>query len=378
MKKTRLLTAVFVLSSLAANAQTMHFISMFDTNDQKIGSGMKTERMLINNELQTIAGYLEEFGYDSQFSDYYGVNCGRSSLIQAINGLQVGNNDVVVFYYGGHGARAVSDSDRFPQMCLGERNQANWVPSSLIKNMITKKNPRLTIVLTGCCNYPDNGVTIKSIIAQSGSYTSMANINKEAFKELFLNSKGVVQLTSSRAGEFSWCNDKGSFFALALLETLNDVGKGTVSPNWNSVCQTIKGMVSSLNIPTQEGYVKQNPDYEVTTGTGGPPPRKDDTTIKRRVNDTNYDLAQDLELLLDKSQNANTRLGMIPGILSKHFANGAKVLTLGRDMNTVVDYEDAEVFLRRVAMSPYIKQINVVEQNGGKNTIIRVHEIRTR
>lgn len=377
MKKNLLLLLISAFA-LTTNAQTLHFISMFDTNDQKIGSGMKTERMLINNEMQTIAGYLEEFGYDSQFSDYYGVNCGRSSLMQAINGLQVGSNDVVVFYYGGHGARAVNDSDRFPQMCLGERNQGNWVPSSLIKNMIAKKNPRLTIVLTGCCNYPDNGVTIKSIIAQSGGYTSMANINKEAFKELFLNSKGIVQLTSSRAGEYSWCNDKGSFFALALLETLNDVGKGSVPPNWNSVCKQIKRMVSSLNIPTQEGYVKQYPDYEVTTSTGGPTPKKDDTTIKRRVNDTNYDLTQDLEQLLDKSLSANTRLSMVPTVLNKHFASGAKVLTLGRDMSTVVDYEDAEVFLRRIALSPYIKQINVVEQSGSKNTLVRVHEIRTR
>ena len=217
-KLTLLLISVFALTT---NAQTLHFISMFDTNDQKIGSGMKTERMLINNEMQTIAGYLEEFGYDSQFSDYYGVNCGRSSLMQAINGLQVGSNDVVVFYYGGHGARAYNNSeDRFPQMCLGEASQSNWVPSSLIRNIIAKKNPRLAIILTGCCNKEGAGVTIKSIVAQSSGYTSEANINKSAYKKLFLESKGVVQLTSSRAGEYSWCTEKGSIFALALLDIL--------------------------------------------------------------------------------------------------------------------------------------------------------------
>lgn len=375
-KISLLFISVFVLTT---NAQTLHFISMFDTNDKSIGSGMKTERMLINNEMQTIAGYLEEFGYDSQFSDYYGANCGRASLMQAISALQVGKNDVVVFYYGGHGARAYNNSeDRFPQMCLGEASQSNWVPSSLIKNIIAKKNPRLAVILTGCCNKEGAGVTIKSIVAQSSGYTSEANINKSAYKKLFLESKGVVQLTSSRAGEYSWCTEKGSIFALALLDILENVGEGKVSANWNAVCQNVKGVVSSLNIPTSEGAVKQNPDYEVSTSTGGGTPRKDDTTIKRRVNDTDYDLSQDLERLLDKSQSANTRLSMVPVVLNKHFSSGAKVLTLGRDMSTVVDYEDAEVFLRRIAMSPYIKQINVVEQNGGKNTIVRVHEIRTR
>lgn len=377
MKRTLLLlSAVY---ALATHAQTLHFISMFDTNDSHIGPGMKTERMLINNEMQTIAGYLEEFGYDSQFSDYYGANCGRSSLLQAVNALQVGSNDVVVFYYGGHGARAYNNSeDRFPQMCLGEASQSNWVPASLIRNIIAKKKPRLTVILTGCCNKEGAGITIKSIVAQSSGYTSEAKIDKTAYKKLFLESKGIVQLTSSRAGEYSWCTEKGSVFALALLDILESVGEGKVPADWNAVCQNVRGMVSSLNIPTKEGTVKQNPDYEVSTSTGGKAPGKDDATIRRRVNDTDYDLSQDLELLLDKSRNADARLSMVPAVLSKHFASGAKVLTLGRDMTTVVDYEDAEVFLRRIAMSPYIKQVNIVEQDGGKNTILRVHEIRTR
>ena len=53
-------------------------------------------------------------------------------------------------------------------------------------------------------------------------------------------------------------------------------------------------------------------------------------------------------------------------------------MTLGRDMKTVVDYEDAEDFLRRIAMSPFIQQVNIVEQNEGKSQLIKVHEVRTR
>lgn len=361
-------------------AQTFHFISMFDTNDQRIGSGMKTERMLLTNEMQTIAGYLEEFGYDCEFSEYYGNNCGKTPLMHAINNLNVSNDDIVLFYYGGHGARAYNDEgDRFPQMCLGEKSERNYVPSSLVKNMIAKKNPRLTVILTGCCNKEGVDITIKSIVAQSQGYTSQAGVNKEAFKQLFLNSQGVVQLTSSKAGEYSWCNDKGSFFCLALLAVLDGVGKGQVDPDWDSVCSTVKGVVSSLNIPTSEGYVKQNPDYEVSTNTGKTPRTdKDNTIVRRRVNNVDYDLSQDLEQLLDKSQDCDIRIQLVPSILAKHFTSGAKVLTLGRDMRTVVDYEDAEVFLRRIAMSPYIKQINVVEQSSGRNQIVRVHEVRIR
>ena len=73
-----------------------------------------------------------------------------------------------------------------------------------------------------------------------------------------------------------------------------------------------------------------------------------------------------------------SRMTMVDEVLSRHFAYGAKVMTIGRDMSTVVDYEDAETFLRRIIMSPFISQINVIEENGGRNSLIQVHEIRTR
>lgn len=47
-------------------------------------------------------------------------------------------------------------------------------------------------------------------------------------------------------------------------------------------------------------------------------------------------------------------------------------------MRTVIDYEDADAFLRRITMSPYISQINIVEQTAGRNSLISVHEVRTR
>ncbi len=386
IRYSMLLALLFV--EMAASAQTFHVITMFDTNDQNIGASMKTERMMVINEMQTIAGYFEEFGYDCSMDDYYGNNCGKAQLMQAVGNLDIGSDDIVLFYYGGHGARAYNNSsDRFPQMCLGERSETNWVPSTLIKNMIMKKNPRLTIVLTGCCNKETAGVTIKSIVAQSQGYTSQSEVNKNAFKNLFLGSRGVVQLTSSRAGEYSWCGMRGSMFCLALLDVLDGVGKGLVRPDWHSVCDDVKNRVSIVNIPTSDGIAKQNPDYEVAVNAGNIPrtddgtSRRDDngTTIKHNVNnDADSGLMQDIARLLDKSADRNSRLLLIPDILSKYFASGAKVLTLGRDMKTVVDYEDAEVFLRRIAMSPYISQINIIEQGDGKSSLIRVHEVRTK
>ena len=63
--------------------------------------------------------------------------------------------------------------------------------------------------------------------------------------------------------------------------------------------------------------------------------------------------------------------------MSKFFAPGAKVRTVGRNATTVVDYEDTDVFLRRIVLSPFIKQINLLEYDKtGRNSEITVHEVR--
>lgn len=97
-----------LLSYINLNGQTVHFVSMFDTKDTKLGSGMAYECAMINNEFQTIAGYLEDFGFDSEISEYTGDNCGKTQLLTAINGLEIAPEDVVLFYYGGHGGRPVN------------------------------------------------------------------------------------------------------------------------------------------------------------------------------------------------------------------------------------------------------------------------------
>ena len=168
-----------------------------------------------------------------------------------------------------------------------------------------------------------------------------------------------------------------------LITKLDNVGKNALEADWNVLCNSIKNTISAYDIRTKEGLTKQHPDFDVSVvytneSNNGNTDNKGRTTTKKVVNDVEYDLSQDLAKLLDKSVDRNTRLMLVPAILSKHFAAGAKVLTLGRDMSTVVDYEDAEVFLRRIAMSPYISQINVVEQESGKNRVVRVHEVRTR
>lgn len=381
----KFLFVVCVLSmhtTLCIHAQKLHIVVFCDTNDKSIGVNKESERKITVNEMQTITGCLEEYGYDSEITECYGNYCNKKNLINVINGLKVNSEDVVFFYYGGHGSRALNNSnDPFPQMCLGEDYQDNWVPVTLIKNILVKKNPRLIVILTGCCNKEQRGVTIKSVIAESGSYTYESSIDKEAYKKLFLESTGIVIMTSSKAGQYSYSSMEGGIFCLNFWNAMEYVGQGKIAADWNRICEKVKQSVAWIPIQTEEGIVHQEPYYEITPkNTNVSLPTNSNHTPRHTVtiNNNNSILNNDLKNLLNKSLNVEHRLQIIQDVLSKHFTYDAKVLTLGCDMNTIVDYEDAEVFLRRIVMSPYIRQINIVEQTSGKNKLIKVHEVRTK
>lgn len=366
---------------ISVQAQKLHVVVFCDTNDKNIGVNKESERKITMNEMQTIACCLEEFGYDSEFTEYYGNNCNKSNLMKVINNLSIGSEDVVFFYYGGHGTHALNnENDKFPQMCLGEDYQENFVPVTLVKNVIMKKNPRLAVILTGCCNKEQRGITIKSVVAESENYTKEADLDKNALKKLFLESTGLVVMTSSKVGQYSYSGKEGGVFCLTFWIAMEYVGKGKLMPDWSNICEVVKQNVAQIPINTNEGIVHQEPYYEIISGKGTPQATNTNRTTHRTttVNNNNSSLANSLNKLLDKSLSVDSRLQMVQGILAEHFIYGAKVRTLGRDMNTVVDYEDAEVFLRRIAMSPFIKQINIVDENGGQNTILTVHELRIR
>lgn len=380
MKTLKLITIIsLVMFQANMIAQTLHIVVFCDTNDKKIGVNKESERKITLNEMETVSAVLGEYGYDSEMYEYHGNYCNKSNLLKVVKGLEiVPEKDVVFFYYGGHGSRAMNnDEDPFPQMCLGEDYEENWVPATLVKNIIMKKNPRLAIILTGCCNKEDAGVSIKSVVSEA-AYTQENSIDKAAYKKLFLDATGLVMMTSSKAGQYSYSGKEGGVFCLYFWHLMEMVGEGKMIPDWTSLCDAVKRNVADVPINTRSGVVHQEPYYEVTPKGSTPNPiTKKNTTRTVTINNQSSSLMNDINNLLNQTLSKDQRLRMIDGILAKHFTSGAKVITKGRNMTTNVDYEDAEVFLRRIALSPFIKQINVISEEGGdKKTQIIVHEVR--
>ena len=363
-----LLTVITV--RFCGEAQTLHTIVFCNTIDESIGKSMSIELQNMTNQIKTLNGLID---YDMDFHPLDGLNCTRENLKLVIDQLEVEENDVILTFYGGHGSHAENnESDPWPQYCMntGFENQGNWVPMASLQKWVLAKKPRLAIILSNCCNVVQRGTTIKPLWAMGGDYTKLERVKAENFKKLF-GAKGLVMATSSKVPEPSWCGiPDGGLFTCDLIQALQMVGAGTITPDWESVLQKTYTLCSSRDIVDREGqHHRQHPYFKVDLS---------GNTDDIDGHDNRWDsdpLGQALLEIVNKNIDQSGRLAMIPNILDKYMIGFDKVMTVGTDLQTAVDYENPRDFLRRICLSSYIKQVNIIKKDDG---ILTVHEVRVK
>lgn len=225
---------------------TMHFIVAAATEDETIGESVETDMKLVQKDFSQIAkmlgiGYKETLISGRRFS--------KSSITNAINNLNPGSNDIVVFIYSGHGFRYDDDTDAYPRMYLtygDDMSAANEMSTTELYNMITKKNPRLTIFLTDCCNseYGATRAQVEGVQFSTRSQGNSTDINK--LKALFIDQEGTVRATAAKAGQYALCDASGGYLLTSVLNNIKLLSNALTkdAPSWNTIVQNASKFVS--------------------------------------------------------------------------------------------------------------------------------------
>ena len=202
MKKVLLLAFVTILFMIGnASAQTVHVINFCNTLDPNIGCEVDYSRT--KQEAGLIAAYLN---YGIRFYNGEGNNCSKENLMNTLNSLKCNKNDIVLFYYSGHGTRSKQDNSEFPQMCLkynSAYDEDKFVPVHTVIEKLQAKGARFTLVMTDCCNNPVSGVSPKSLMSKDGGSMVDSDVVARNYRKLFLESQGMVVLTGCKKGQCS-------------------------------------------------------------------------------------------------------------------------------------------------------------------------------
>ena len=381
MKRVTLFLLTIAIAT-SIKGQTIHAISFANTIDTKVGVSCAVDHNRFCREVFQIANNI---GYDVTVYPYLGENCTKENLDGVLSSLRCSKEDIVIFYYTGHGTRSKDDTSQFPQMCLKYTYQEDkFVPVHRVVEKLRKDGARLNLVLTDCCNSVVAGVSTKGLLeAETKAPVHNAAVAAN-YRKLFVDARGMVVATSSRKGQTSGCNQQiGGFFSFlffeyALYGATNN--KGIVKDvTWRNVLDcTYEVMKSNV----------QHTPYYVIQLAGQTAPTSPTTTTTSTISQTqpspvlaeNQELAKDIAILLNPTHTMDYRLQHASTLATKWFTPDAKVATMARNGQTILDYEDISDYLRRLAVSSHIKQVNIigetVQEGGTKINYIAVQEIR--
>jgi hypothetical protein len=216
-----------MLFSSATYAQQLHAVLVGDTTDVRIGAGVEVNLDHLRSffqDLRTAAGInvtIDEVKGDAKQPG--GFNC--TSILAVVSKLKASPNDVILFYYAGHGFRArphdgpaAAETSQFPEFaCRFNQNDPPIGMEGVVRRFQQRQRPRLLIAIADACNrrYAPT-VVPKAVLPPLGGPDL-----KLALRRLFFQYKGTLLMSGSIPGEDSWYDDNlGGYFSNQLMTAL--------------------------------------------------------------------------------------------------------------------------------------------------------------
>lgn len=250
---TNIFRAAFIFTMLTfANtnfvfAQKIWFIRVIQEDASTEGLGVHLDKKNMHNFIQEIARVC-----NFEVKEYYLKSNQITETRNAINEITPSNNDVVWFYYSGHGRNSGDGWICYPGSCDMEETK--------IHNKLKSKNPRLTLTMFDACNHGSTTVTTE----RTGELGAGIILPL-----MFKRTKGDIKIAGASDGLGSYGNnDLGGFLTTSFLESvksitgINDDVKRNI---WKNVLEKTKLKANAYcrQINKQE----QNPKFDINVTT---------------------------------------------------------------------------------------------------------------
>jgi hypothetical protein len=197
-----ILLASLFCQATDADAQRVHLLVAGDTLDQNIGKSVDSD---LDNIVATFFILLRDG--QLEHARLAGDAVSAENVLKAIQRFRVMPDEAMVFYWAGHGA--YDKLGPYLQMPRG----GSLYRSTLLGAM-KRKQARLTVLLTDCCNvYSDATAGMPRVAPASPDPRRKTS---PLFDELFCKSRGVVDVNAAAQGEVALGTKDGGLFTLSL------------------------------------------------------------------------------------------------------------------------------------------------------------------
>lgn len=246
---------------LATASEDVELSSAFDKNHKRIKALFRSAT--------NVAGM--------KFKSYEvkGNNFNKESITSKIQSLNVSQeNDIVIFYYSGHGFRYDDQSTQWPQLALtytvgidfsDPANSAHTYNLQDIYNLLEQKNARLTIVIGECCN-AGAGFTTPVAPDYPRIAPSGFPFNKNSLQSLF-SSQGEVMIATAGPSQYSmYYPESGGYFCNSFYKSfMTQTGKGFTGSNmsWETILHSAMTTTKQIAENDNDASKNQVPIYKI-------------------------------------------------------------------------------------------------------------------
>lgn len=235
----------------------LYSVIVADTKDDDIGVDCDSDYKKVVGWTKKIAKFT---GLKLVNVHLQGNAAAPGNILKKIDSFQVSEDDVIFFYYTGHGyrTRAMGKNPPWPVYEFPESNQG--LESEYVMLKLQEKKPRFLLAINDCCNVflkkneeEPEIVPVKLKIQNEDENTAINH-----YAQLFLKARGFIKVASAAPGEYSYTTEeKGKFggkYTMAFLKSFEKAVASKKKTTWYAILDKAERIIDDD---------EQHPLYEI-------------------------------------------------------------------------------------------------------------------
>jgi len=206
------------------SAAQIHAILIGDLDSRDICSAISNDLSSIEGELERISDYT---GLTLSQTVFVGATVRSDKVLSFLTNLKVNRDDVILFYFSGHGYRTLSKGEN-PWPNLYFSKESVGIDFADCVDMCREKEPRLGIFIADCCNNVISEQAAPAMAKRTllGRDADVRRVSM-AYKKLFVEADGLIVIAGSKAEQTSLALNTGSLYTTSFLISLREIIQGS-------------------------------------------------------------------------------------------------------------------------------------------------------